>query len=304
VLACYHDEWDVILDDRRTVRCSIRARHFAGIDPEDKVLAAGDRVLVGVTEAGHCVIEERLERTTTLSRLMAGSRKPREQVIVANAELLVAVTSLASPRLNRRLLDRFLVIAESAGLESLVVLNKTDLVRVDDWAGVAAAYRSAGYPIAPTSAIRGEGVEPLRTAIAGRLAVFAGASGAGKSSLLNAIDPGLGLRVREVNAKTGKGRHTTTNVTLFPLPEGTLVADTPGFRELGLWRIDAEDLDTLFPEFEEPARRCRFRGCSHIPEPGCAVRAAVDSGIIDRERYESYVRLFEELSSEPGRPRH
>lgn len=295
VLACFRDEWDVRLDDGRAVKCSIRARHFAEPGQDEKVLVAGDLVEVSVLPNGACVVEGRLPRTTTLCRLLPGSRRPKGQVIVANAEQVVVVASLGAPRLNRRLVDRFLVISESAGLDSVVVLNKIDLVSEDEWLPVARAYERAGYTVVPTSALDGRGVGRLDSLIRGHFSVLAGASGVGKSSLLNAIDPGLGLRVRAVSAKSGKGRHTTTNVVVVPLKDGTLVADTPGFRELGLWRVRADELGGLFPEFREYVSLCRFRGCRHGPEPGCAVKEAVEAGEIDRDRYDSYLRLLDEL---------
>jgi len=295
VLACFHDEWEVALDSGRDVRCSVRARHFAGLKKDAKLLVPGDRVEVSAGVDGACVIEERLPRRTALSRRLPGARRPTEQVIIANADQLVAVASLEAPPLNRRLLDRFLVIAEDAGLDSVVVLNKTDLVKEGDWVAVREAYERAGYEVVSACALDGAGVDRLATLLEDRLSVFAGASGAGKSSLLNAIEPGLGIKVKEVSAKTGKGRHTTSNVTVFRVRGGALVADTPGFRELGLWRIRPEDLDQLFPEFGDLIPRCRFGGCNHGPEPGCAVKAAVDAGAVDAERYESYLRLLTEL---------
>jgi ribosome biogenesis GTPase len=292
VLACFHDEWEVALDSGEITRCSVRARHFATLEKDAKLLVPGDRVTVA---PGARVIEDRLPRETTLSRRLPGAKHPAEQVIVANADQLVAVASLGAPALNRRLLDRFLVIAEDAELDSIVVLNKVDLSVESDWRPVADVYGSAGYEVVPTCALDGTGVDRLASLLKGRLSVFAGASGAGKSSLLNAIEPGLGIRVRDVSRKTGKGRHTTTNVTIFPVGDDTLVADTPGFRELGLWRVHPDDLDRLFPEFRDLIPRCRFRGCNHGPEPGCAVKAAVAEGAVDAERYDSYLRLFAEL---------
>ncbi|MFH1501940.1 MAG: ribosome small subunit-dependent GTPase A [Candidatus Eisenbacteria bacterium] len=297
VLACFHDEWEVALASGRVVRASVRARQFLGLTKDEKVLVAGDHVIVSEAPGDAHVIERRLARDTTLSRLLPGARRDKEQVIVANADSVVAVASLGSPPLNRRLLDRFLVIAEDADLRSIVVLNKIDLVDESLWEPVAKVYGDAGYTVIPTSATEGAGVDALERELRGTFAVFAGASGAGKSSLLNAIEPGLGLRVREVSEKTGKGKHTTTNVTIFRLENGSRVADTPGFRELGFWRIHPEDLDLLFPEFKALAPRCRFRGCNHIPEPGCAVRGALEAGSVDAGRYESYVRLFNELSA-------
>lgn len=300
VLACYHDEWDVALDGGEVTRSYVRARHFADLDGDQKLLAAGDRVEVSIMEDGTSVIENRLPRETVLSRVRPRMKRDVEQVIVANAEQLVVVASLAEPSLNRRFLDRYLVIAEDAELRSIVVFNKIDLVPEGEWRQDAAAYERAGYPVIPACAIDGRGVDALRSRLEDTFSVFAGASGAGKSSLLNAIEPGLGLRIREVSQATSKGKHTTSNVTVFPLDDGILVADTPGFRELGLWEIHPDDLRLFFPEFAEYAPRCRFSSCSHGPEPGCAVREAVESGDLDRGRYRSYLKLLEELRAAAG----
>ncbi len=295
VLACYHDEWDVALDGGEEVRCSIRARQFVRLGKDEKLLAAGDRVRVAIIEDGARIIEERLPRETALSRLMPGSRRPIEQVIIANAEQLVAVASFVEPPLNRRLLDRFLVIGEDAELSCVVVLNKIDLVG-DEWRRHARVYEDAGYKVVPTCALDGRGLPELAAIVRGRFSVFAGASGVGKSTLLNAIEPDLGIRVREVSEKTRKGKHTTSNVTVFRLDDGTLVADTPGFRELGFWRIEADELGWLFPEFRERIPGCRFPSCTHGPEPDCAVKAALEEGAIDGDRYESYLKLVDEVA--------
>ncbi|MBD3368296.1 MAG: ribosome small subunit-dependent GTPase A, partial [Candidatus Eisenbacteria bacterium] len=183
VLASYHDKWDVFLDGR-TVRCSVRARLFADLGPGEKLLVPGDRVAVSKVDDETWVIEDVLDRDTRLSRRLPGTASDFEQIIVANVERLVAVASFRRPRLNRRLLDRYLVIAEDAGLESVVVLNKTDLVDPRTVQQAAAPYEAAGYTVLPTCAISGDGVEELRHELAGRFSVLAGPSGAGKSSLL------------------------------------------------------------------------------------------------------------------------
>jgi len=300
ILACYHDEWDVALDSGEVVRSSVRARHFAGMDEEEKLLAPGDRVEVTMLEDGATVIESRLPRETTLSRLKPRMRREVEQVIIANATQLVAVASLKSPKLNRRFLDRYLVVAEDAELSSVIVFNKTDLAPEDVWRPVAEVYEAAGYEVLPTCALDGRGVAELRERLAGEFSVFTGQSGAGKSSLLNAIEPGLGIKVREVSDATNKGKHTTSNVTVFRLAPDTLVADTPGFRELGFFRIHPDDLDQLFPEFASHIPGCKFSGCSHSPEPDCAVKAAVESGELDADRYDSYLRILRDLRRRRG----
>jgi ribosome biogenesis GTPase len=296
VVVCHRDEWEVLLPDGAVVRSSLRGRHFAAVTTDDKPIAPGDRVRLGLLPDGTAVIDDLLPRERVLSRRLPRSKREVEQVVVANAEQLVAVGSLAAPQLNRRLLDRFLVIGGEAGLSCAVVLNKTDLAGDAELRSAARAYEIAGYRVIPTSAVNGRGVPELASLLAGRFSVIAGPSGAGKSSLLNAVEPGLGIRVGDVSRKTGKGRHTTSSVTLFRLPGGGLVADTPGFRELGLWRVNPDELDSLFPEIGRLALRCRFRGCSHGPEPGCAVKEAVENDDIDAERYGSYLKLRAELS--------
>ena len=295
VLACFRDEWEVALEDGRIMRASVRARHFAGLSGHEKFLVAGDTVDVTVRDDGGAVVERVHPRETALSRLRPRMRKEAEQVIIANVEQLVAVASLGTPRLNRRMLDRVLVIAESADLRSVIVFNKIDLVHEREWLPAAAAYEQAGYDVVATSATDGKNIDELASLIRGRFSVFSGPSGAGKSSLLNAIEPGLGIKVREVGEKTRRGRHTTSNVTIFRLDDGTLVADTPGFRELGFWKIRADELDYLFPEFREHIPRCRFTTCSHSAEPDCAVKDAVERGEVNAARHDSYLRLLEEL---------
>jgi ribosome biogenesis GTPase len=297
VVACHRDEWEVLLPGGAVVRSSLRGRHFVSVTTDDKPIAPGDRVLLGLLPDGTGVIDRVLPRERVLSRKLPRSKREIEQVVVANAEQLVVVASLAEPRLNRRLLDRFLVIGGEAGLSCAVVLNKVDLVGEAERRGAARVYELAGYRVIPACAVDGRGVSDLADLLAGRFSVVAGPSGAGKSSLLNAVEPGLGIRVGDVSSKTGKGRHTTSSITLFRLSRGGLVADTPGFRELGLWRVSPDDLDSLFPEIGRLSARCRFRGCSHGPEPGCAVKEAVEKGDVDTERYESYLKLRAELSS-------
>lgn len=302
VIACHRDEWEISLDSGEIIRSSLRGRHFIEFTVRDKPIAPGDRVRLEHLPDGDGVITEVLPRETVLSRRLPHSKRAIEQVVVANAEQLIAVASLAEPRLNRRLLDRFLVIGEEAGLSSVVVLNKIDLAPDAECRAVLRAYELAGYPVLLACALDGRGVRELAAHLAGKFSVVTGPSGVGKSSLLNAVEPGLGIRVREVSQKTGKGRHTTSSVTVFRLPGGGLVVDTPGFRELGLWRVRPDDLGGLFPEFERFATQCRFRGCSHAPEPGCAVKEAAAKGDIDPERYESYLKLRSELASGRVRP--
>jgi len=196
------------------------------------------------------------------------------------------------------LLDRYLVSAEAAGLQTLIVINKLDLAwKNPGLEEEVEIYRRIGYPVSMVSAVTGVGIEELKSALQGKLSVFVGKSGVGKTSLLNALQPGLGLRVKAVgHGEVGKGRHTTTHLEMFELEFGGRLVDTPGMREFGLWNITAAELADLFPEMAEYVGQCKFGlSCHHDREPGCAIRKAVTAGAISPYRYQSYMRLREEL---------
>jgi ribosome biogenesis GTPase / thiamine phosphate phosphatase len=253
--------------------------------------AIGDRVIVRPVDEESGVIEEILPRDRMLSRMAPLPRGEYQQIIIANPDQAVFVFACADPAPRWRMLDRFLVIAEKQRIPARIVANKVDLVGVEQAEGMFEHYRPLGYPVLYTSARNGFGIEELRQQLSGKISVLAGPSGAGKSSLLNAIQPGLGLEVRQVSEATGKGRHTTVAPQLFPLQGGGYVADTPGLKALALWDIEPEELDAYFPEIRPLVEKCQFSDCSHIHEPGCAVKEAVEEDRIDLERYESYVRL-------------
>lgn len=262
------------------------------VDP----LAIGDRVRFLDAGDGTGMIKEVLERKNTFSRRDPGPI-PLEQVIVANVDQVIAVFSAARPRPHWRLLDRYLVLAEIAGIPAVICITKNDLVTKDALQDALASYRSLGYVIVVTSAVTGEGIQPLRENLKGRLSVFGGKSGVGKTSLLNAIEPDLGLRVRSVyKGKEGKGRHTTSHLEMFPLTVGGWVVDTPGMRELGLWNMDVQDVAMCFRELRPFLGACKFGlSCQHRSEPDCAVRQAVDNGTVSRQRYESFLSMAEEV---------
>lgn len=290
--------YDVELEDGTVAEASLRGRLKREQRTGERVVA-GDIVATACQPDGSLTIESVAPRSTELARRAPGHGR-KAKVIVANVDRIITVFAVAEPAPNPRLLDRFLVLAEANGLEALIVLNKTELVDDEVAERFLAPYDAAGYPTLRTSIPAGTGLDDLRREVCGGRSVVAGPSGVGKSSLLNTVQPGLGLRVGAVSDAVNKGQHTTVTARLIPLECGGYVADTPGLRELGLWGVDAAELSGCFPEFTAVLDDCRFaRSCSHLHEPGCAVRAAVESGDVDAGRYESYRLLHAEAVSEP-----
>jgi len=245
-------------------------------------VVAGDRVRVRIGQDGRGVIEEVLPRTSYLIR------PP-----VANVTRVVAVVAAPDPDLGW--LDRLLVVAESQGLSCVVCLNKVDLADRETVEAFRVLYREVGYPVATTSARTGEGIDALAQLLVGHVSTLSGPSGVGKSSLLNALCPEARLEVGEVSAKTQRGRHTTRVVQLLELPDGGLLADTPGFSRLDLEGIEARELWRLMPDIRREAAHCRFKErCLHRGEEGCALPEAVEQGRVAPSRYRHYLRLLDE----------
>ena len=278
--------------------CRLRGRLKQG-ETEGDIAAVGDRVWINPQENGAGTIEEILPRKSVFSRIRTGIKRDFRQILLVNPDQIVAVFACAEPEPHLRMLDRFLVIAEKQGIDALIVANKIDLVAKTTADAYFNMYAALGYPVLYTSAHTGEGVDLLRHALQDKISAFAGPSGVGKSSLLNAIQPDLGLHVRAVSEATSKGRHTTQVRELFPLEVGGYVADTPGIRSLALWDTEPEELDAYFIEMRDRVSECKFSDCTHTHEPGCAIRAAVEQGEIAAARYHSYLRLrFEDEGSE------
>lgn len=216
---------------------------------------------------------------------------------VANVDALVIFAANVNPVTEPFLIDRVAAIALSQGVEVILCINKEDLDPAETLTGI---YTRAGFPVIRTSAVTGEGIPELRSRIRGRITAFTGNSGVGKSSILNRLSPGLGLPTGEVSEKLGRGRHTTRHVELYDLGEDTFAADTPGFSSFDTDQMEwilTDDLPRAFPDFDGCLGHCQFRDCTHRKEPGCAVREAVTAGKIEKTRYESYLRLFEQASS-------
>lgn len=260
---------------------------------EGDLVAVGDNVRIAIHEDGSGSIEEVLPRKSVFSRQLSGVNYDYQQIILANADLALLVFACTQPNPSLRMLDRFLVVTERAHIKAVIVVNKVDLMPVEQVDSLFGMYRRIGYDVIYASARTGQGVEELRECIQGKLSTLAGPSGVGKSSLLNKVMPGLNLQVGELSEGVGrgKGRHTTQVRQLYPLEGGGYVADVPGLRTLALWDIQDEELDAYFVEIAPLVPDCQFNDCSHSHEPGCAVRNASESGQIDPRRYQSYLRL-------------
>ncbi len=275
---------------------------FYYVDPGDGALVAcrargkfrhkkitplvGDRVEITILEDGSGMVDEILPRKNEFVR-----------PAVANIERLVIIVSKAIPVTDPFLIDRMTSLAEGKGCESVICINKCDLERADELYEI---YRSVGFPTVRVSAETGEGIAELSGLIAGKVCAFTGNSGVGKSSILNALEPGFSLSVGEVSEKLGRGRHTTRHVELFRLQNGAVVADTPGFSSFDTDQTEIRRKDALaqtFREFKPYLDDCRYVGCAHVKEKGCAVREALKQGKIPHSRHASYVRLYEQAKA-------
>lgn len=279
----------VKINDQEVI-CRLRGRLKQG-EMEGDLVAIGDKVTISLHEEGEGLIDDVHERKAVFARTRTGIKRDFRQIILANPDQIVAVFACAEPEPHQRMLDRFLVVAEKQGIETLIVANKVDLVSSSGAKKIFGIYEDLGYPVVYTSALTGQGVDALRLALRDKISALMGPSGVGKSSLLNAIQPELGLHVREVSEATSKGMHTTRVRQLFPLNGGGYVADTPGIRTLALWDTEPEELDAYFIEMRHLVSACQFNDCTHTHEPGCAVRQAVEKGEITPERYHSYLRM-------------
>ncbi len=269
------------LSTKEVYECKIRGR----LKQKNVEVVVGDLVQFNVLDDDSGIIEDKLERKNLLFRPS-----------IANVDQVVITFSISNPKLHYKLLDRFLILAEAAGLEIIICINKVDLSNLEEVKDLMKPYEEIGYRVIYTSTEDNRGIKRLKLSLKDKISVFAGQSGVGKSSLLNAVQPDLELEMGEVSTRIGRGKHTTRYVKLLALNEGGWVADTPGFSSLDLDFITTSKLQYLFPEMREYINQCKFRGCSHSHEPKCTIKKAVEAGEIWENRYSNYLEFLKEIN--------
>ncbi len=280
------------------IAAQTRAKRIDKADPTGRIasprLSVGDHVRLRQLDATTGMIEEILPRQSELSRrdYASSDKKILQQTLLANLDQVVLVFAAAQPDTHFSMLDRYLAICESAGIRPVICLNKADLAHEDYVDQAAELYARLDYPIVWSSTITTRGINDLRTLLQNHMTLFTGPSGVGKSSLVNAIEPGMALKTGLLSSATGKGKHTTTGSQLYPLSGGGWLADSAGIRALAAWNLAPEDLPSCFIEFRPYLGECAFSDCSHIDEEGCAILQAVEEGKIDERRHRSYTRLL------------
>lgn len=287
----------VLLADGGQRDCRLRGNYRLRGNKQTNPVAVGDHVLFEMQEDGTGVIHEVEDRKNYIVR-RATKLSKQTHVIAANIDLLCIVATLGLPRTSTGFIDRLLVTAEAYHIPAAILFNKSDLMVDDELRAlqqeVGDIYRKVGYPVLEVSALEGTGVDAVKEMIAGKTVLFSGHSGVGKSALLNAISPGLGLKVGQISDWSLKGKHTTTFAEIFPIQQSTFLIDTPGIKEFGMVDFNRQELSHFFPEMRERLHDCHFANCTHRHEPGCAIKKAVVDGLISEERYHNYLNILED----------
>ncbi len=277
-----------IIECRRAGKMTIGHNH-------SQIIATGDKVIIELSNKSEelSTIVQVLNRSTCLSRNSIYGNK--EDVIAANADKLLIVVAAADPFYNKRLIDRMLIAADMGGLQAAICVNKIDLMPIDFLMNDMEVYKKLGIDVFQISVHQQSNLSAIQEFVSNSTTIFSGQSGVGKSSLLNLLYGNSIQKILEISDRSGKGRHTTSNASIIRIDKDTAIIDTPGIREFGLWGIETEELALMFDDFEEYRENCKFVHCTHIHEPKCAVKEAVESNLIDPERYQSYLNIYESL---------
>lgn len=294
VVASRGKSFDVRGTDHKVYRCDVRQKVKVAVKQETPVAVGDDVLFTGLPDLTGA-IDKVLPRRSTFSRPAKGGEIAHKQIIAANLDQLVIIASIVSPPLKTGLIDRFIIAGRMGQMSPVVVINKVDLDASGESISVVAAYRRAGFGCYPVSASTGVGIEELREGLKEHRSLFVGHSGVGKSSILNALVPGLDLKTREVSDFSNRGKHTTTAIELYELPCGGFIGDSPGLKVMGFDPIDTDSVAEFYPEFESFRGDCKFQPCTHLHEPGCAVIRAVEKGEICSFRYENYAAIIDSL---------
>lgn len=289
--------WYLVDVDDKIIRCRLPGRFRLKNINLTNPIAVGDNVVISTNDDDTGNIEEIVKRKNYLIRKATHGRRGYH-VIASNIDLAFVVQSIRKPKLNEGFIDRFLVTCEAHHIQPVIIINKMDLAKNSDYKyleDMIPVYDNLGYKVLFTSIEDENTLDELKELLLDKISVFAGPSGVGKTSLLNAIDPSFDLKVGEVSQYSNKGKHTTTYAQLINLDIGGKVIDTPGIREFGLVDIEPWELSLYFPEMLEPREHCRFNNCTHLHEPGCGVSEAFENGLIDANRYNSYINILESL---------
>lgn len=286
-------DYNVRIGDKE-VDAKLRGRLLHITKRSHHPVCAGDYVAVATSKDGTYFIDKVLPRKNKVSR-PSNMFIRREQVLAANMDNLFIVSSVSEPPLNTGFIDRLLVNAEAENIKVYIVVNKADLGMTDEEVEICKEYEKIGYTVLVVSAEKNEGINDIRKITEGKVSVFIGKSGVGKSSILNRLDETVMQKVGKVSDYSSKGKHTTKQARMFELSYGGYLMDTPGIKEFGLWGIEFEDLKDYFPEMAKLSGECKYHNCRHINEPHCAVKDAVDEEIIPFFRYENYLKIYDSL---------
>ena len=300
VVATHRGQVDVILEGEKDwTLCSVRG-HLREIKKNERrelvnTLAVGDEVMVSLLEKGRGVVEQVLPRRSELSR-PSTHQKHLKQILCTNVDQVCIMVSIRQPKFKSQVIDRLVVIALWGNVTPIILVTKTDLDKKNEFEAIKDMYAGFQVPIIALSSVEGRGVDEVRKLTENKITAFCGQSGVGKSTLLNKL---LGEEIaptQEVNRKTSKGKHTTTWAEIFPLDNGAQIIDLPGNQQFGLWKIPEDMVAHFLPDIEEWGRECHFQPCSHIHEPKCRVRQALNDGDLNPDRYRNYVRIYESVS--------